>query len=73
MCRDKLAFGEVRGSNVALAGTFNVTQFPRLVAVCNGDPASAETYSGDMKSAPIQKFLDQFAVRRRALNSIRLH
>lgn len=40
--RGKLAFGEARGSNGQLASVFNVTEFPRLVAVCNGDPAASE-------------------------------
>jgi hypothetical protein len=64
-CRDKLAFGEVRGGNTALASAFGVKTLPALLAVCNGDAATREAYSGDMKSDPIRGFLDQFAGGKR--------
>jgi hypothetical protein len=59
-CRDRLAFGEVRGSNAALASAFRVDSFPALLVVCNGDAETREAYSGEMKSEPIRRFLDQF-------------
>lgn len=65
LCRDRLAFGEVRGSNKALASAFGVQAFPTLLVVCNGDAETREAYSGDMKSEPIRRFLDQFAGGRR--------
>ena len=37
-----MAFGEARGGNKQLAAEFGVTEFPRLVAVCNGDASTAE-------------------------------
>jgi hypothetical protein len=64
-CRDKLAFGEVRGGNTALASAFGVQSLPALLVVCNGDAATREAYGGDMKSDPIRGFLDQFAGGKR--------
>lgn len=64
-CRDKLAFGEVRGGNTALASAFGVKTLPALLVVCNGDAATREAYGGDMKSEPIRRFLDQFAGGKR--------
>ena len=64
-CRDRLAFGEVRGSNTQLASAFGVKAFPALLVVCNGDAATREAYSGEMKSEPIRRFLDQFTGGKR--------
>lgn len=69
--RDKLAFGEVRGSNKALSAIFGVTKFPTLVAVCNGSPTSAEVYSGEMKGDAIRDFLNGFAGGRRCRSAIK--
>jgi thioredoxin-like negative regulator of GroEL len=65
VCRDRLAFGEVRGSNAQLAAAFGVQSFPALIVVCNGDAETREAYSGDMKSEPIRRFLDQFTGGKR--------
>jgi len=48
---------QVRGSNAALSSVWNVTSYPTLLAVCNGDPALAERYSGELKSERIASFL----------------
>ena len=48
---------QVRGSNKALSADFNITSYPTLLAICNGDPALAERYSGDLKSEKIASFL----------------
>lgn len=58
-CRDKLAFGEARGGNKQLAAVFGVSEFPRLVAVCNGDPSSAEVRH--------QKFIRQITLASKLL------
>ena len=55
---------QVRGSNAALSAAWNVTSYPTLIAVCNGDPALAERYSGELKSERIASFL---------VRSLRLH
>ena len=48
---------QVRGSNAALSAAFNMTSYPTLLAVCNGDPVLAERYSGELKSERIASFL----------------
>ena len=48
---------QVRGSNAALSSAFNVSAYPTLLAVCNGDPALAERYNGELKSERIAAFL----------------
>ena len=48
---------QVRGSNAALSAAWKVTGYPTLLAVCNGDPALAERYSGELKSERIASFL----------------
>ena len=47
----------MRGSNAALSAAFNVSAYPTLLAVCNGDPASAQRYGGELKSDRIAAFL----------------
>lgn len=70
--RDKLAFGEVRGGNAALGSAFGVKTLPALLVVCNGDAATREAYSGDMKSDPIRGFLDQFAGGKRCRQAVKI-
>jgi len=63
----------VRGSNRQLAAAFGVDAFPKLVVVCNGDAAGGrELYSGNMKSEPIRKFLDQFTGGKRCRQAVKL-
>ena len=50
----------MRGSNAALSAAWNVTGYPTLLAVCNGNPALAERYSGELKSERIASFLVRF-------------
>lgn len=54
---------QVRGSNRALSEAFSVTEYPTLLAICNGDPALAVPYKGELKAEKIAAFLVRSGVR----------
>jgi len=62
---------QVRGSNAALSAAWNVTSYPTLLD-CNGDPALAERYSGELKSERIASFLVRLHHKQRLTNSRRV-
>eukprot|EP01025_Chloroclados_australasicus_P038787 TRINITY_DN4005_c0_g1_i4.p1 TRINITY_DN4005_c0_g1~~TRINITY_DN4005_c0_g1_i4.p1 ORF type:complete len:470 (-),score=80.65 TRINITY_DN4005_c0_g1_i4:246-1655(-) len=68
----KIAFGEVRQADKALSAEFNVTSYPTILSVCNGDKISVEAHTGEMKSGPIKRFLEKFANGKKCRSSIRL-
>ncbi|CAM9662597.1 unnamed protein product [Sphacelaria rigidula] len=55
--RGRVAFGEVRGRNDALATSFQVASYPKLVFFCNGDPNVSFTYEGELKADPLDTFV----------------
>eukprot|EP01024_Parvocaulis_polyphysoides_P040237 TRINITY_DN36561_c0_g3_i5.p1 TRINITY_DN36561_c0_g3~~TRINITY_DN36561_c0_g3_i5.p1 ORF type:complete len:313 (-),score=52.23 TRINITY_DN36561_c0_g3_i5:136-1002(-) len=68
----KIAFGEVRHADQKLSNEFNVTNFPTILAVCNGDRKSVEVHVGEMKSGAIKRFLEKFSGGKKCRSSIRL-
>ena len=62
MFDDKIAVGEVRGSNDKLSIEFGVRQYPTLLAVCGGNGLGiSETYRGNLKDiSSIEKFAEKF-------------
>ena len=58
--RNKMAFGEVRGSNVQLAARFGVKKYPLLVVICNGDEHTATEFAGEHTSENIAQFLKSY-------------
>jgi hypothetical protein len=59
----KAAFGEVRSSNAELSKLLGVSEYPTLLAICNGDVAASEKYGGKMKSEAIAAFVNRWALR----------
>ncbi|CAM9476715.1 unnamed protein product [Discosporangium mesarthrocarpum] len=47
--RDRVAFGEVRGRNDALARAFYVDSQPKLLFFCGGDAAATFAYEGELR------------------------
>jgi hypothetical protein len=47
-------------------------RYPTLIAVCNGDPATTEKYTGKLKSENISTFLGKFAGGRKCSSMIKL-
>lgn len=43
-CLGKVAFGEVRGKNDALANSFHISSYPSLVFFCGGDAGVSFPY-----------------------------
>ncbi|MEW5312785.1 MAG: hypothetical protein WDW38_004393 [Sanguina aurantia] len=73
----KVVFGAARGEATAQVvanklGLMLQTKLPVLVAVCNGDVATAEAYTGELKSEKIQTFLDGFMGGRKCAAAVRL-
>jgi len=65
MYEDKILFGEIQGSNAVLGAPFNVTSFPGLVAVCNGNIKTVVPFQKKMQPDRIRTFLNTFAGGRR--------
>jgi hypothetical protein len=59
--RNRIAFGESRGSNQELASAYGITQFPTLLAFCNGDETLRVEHTGGMSSDALIQFFDQFS------------
>jgi len=55
--RQKIAFGEVRGSNLQLSNNFNIGSYPTLLAFCYGDEHLQIKFSGDLNAEGIPSFL----------------
>lgn len=72
MYEDKILFGEIQGSNKALGAPFNVTSFPSLVAVCNGNLKTVEHFQKKMQPDRIRTFLNTFAGGRRCTAAIHI-
>ena len=53
-------FGIVHDGDAELAKRFDVSAFPTLVAVCNGDESSKEVYQGDLKHLSLKKFINKY-------------
>lgn len=70
--KDKVAFGEIRDGNVGVASQFNVTQYPTILAVCNGDMESQATYNGPLKQTKICTFLDEYIAGKKCARAIKL-
>lgn len=70
--KDKIAFGEIRDGNVGVASQFNITKYPTILAICNGDVDAQITYDGPLKPAKIRRFLDEFAGGKKCARAIKL-
>jgi hypothetical protein len=46
--RDKVALGEVRGSNALVSSMFNVNVYPTLLFLCDGDKSVTFKYEGQV-------------------------
>ncbi len=55
---DKVTFGEVRASNLALSSRFGISKYPSLLAICDEKGLAVATYDGEFKIEPIISFLN---------------
>ncbi|CAM9355383.1 unnamed protein product [Ectocarpus sp. 8 AP-2014] len=55
--RGRVAFGEVRGKNDALANSFHISSYPSLVFFCGGDAGVSFPYEGELKAEPLDAFV----------------
>lgn len=55
--RARVAFGEVRGKNDALANSFQISTYPTLVFFCNGDSNVSFAYEGELKAEALDTFV----------------
>jgi thioredoxin-like negative regulator of GroEL len=62
---------QVRGLG-DIAAKFGVSAAPALLVACNGDPETAERFSGEFKSEPIRNFLAKFAGGRKCASAIKV-
>lgn len=70
--KGKIAFGEVRGSNKELSKQYNVTEYPSLLAFCNGDENHVVTFHDEFKNSRLAKWLNGFYGGKRCLEAIKL-
>lgn len=70
MYQGRVLFGEIQGSNNAMAKPFNVTSFPSLVAVCNGNIKTVEHFEKKMNPDRIRTFLNSFSGGRKCNRAI---
>lgn len=59
--QSKLFFGEVRQSETEIIQRFNVTKFPTLLVVADGETHAGVVYEGAMSRDAIEKFLNKYA------------
>ena len=71
--RGKLSFGEVQSRNKELTALLGVTNFPTLLAVCNGDIQSLVKYTDEVKNTRLTKFLNQFYGGNKCVDSIKIN
>lgn len=57
----KLYFGEVRQSETEIIQRFNVSKFPTLLVVADGETHAGVVYEGPMNRDSIEKFLNKYA------------
>ncbi|CAM9204242.1 unnamed protein product, partial [Choristocarpus tenellus] len=55
--RDRVAFGEVRGKNDALAQAYFVLSQPQLIFFCGGDGAVTFPYEGELRGEALDRFV----------------
>lgn len=58
--KDQISFAQVRDNQKAAVAEFGVENFPTLL-ILPGGMTPAETYTGEMKLAPMSQFLSSFA------------
>lgn len=55
--KDRIALGEVRGSNANVESIFGITQHPTLLFICGGDKSVTFKYEGQFKAEALQKYM----------------
>lgn len=55
-----------------MAAKFGVEKTPALLMVCNGNPATAERYEGEIKSGPIREFISKYAGGRKCASAVKV-
>ena len=61
--KDKLLFGEVRSSEKALAKSFGVTEYPKIMVVTDSHFYKGDVYEGELKIDMITKFLNNYSYK----------
>lgn len=59
--KDKLSFGEIRQSEKELAQRFQITAFPSVLVISDGENYKGVRYEGALTRDALEKFLNQYA------------
>lgn len=68
----KMIFGEVQQKHASLGEAFNITSYPSLIVVCNGNRNTVEVFQKKMQPDRIRTFLNSFAGGRKCNRAIRI-
>ncbi len=61
----KLSFGEIREGEKELCNRFNINKFPSLFVITDEEDFKGELYDGELSRDHIQKFLNNFAYKKK--------
>ena len=61
----KLSFGEIREGEKELCSKYNINKFPSLFVITDEEEYKGELYNGELSRDHIQKFLNNFAYKKK--------